>query len=534
MLNSEVFSHGERQSRFLRYIVEQTLDGQAERLNQFAVGIDVFDRDSSFDPTIDSIVRVEAGRLRAKLTEYYADIGATDAVKIELPKGGYVVSIEFDSLPSDPKTGVRSLISRLPITAILASLVAAVIGILVLAPQIRTSMSIGDAEKSSLSSNTDRPDNPAIAVLPFDNMSADSSQNYFSDGITEDVITDLSIVSGLRVIARNSTFVYKGKATAISDIARDLNVSHVLEGSVRKAGDRLRITAQLIDVSTQSHVWAERFDRPIGDVFAVQDEVAQKIVRALEIALTETEERRLSRNRTASVDAHDALLRGKEQFYLFKPDNIARSVELFSTAIERDPGYAEAYAWKARALVFQFIAGFVAIKQETVGQALVLANHAVELDKFLPMAHANLAWAMRWNSQLDEAASAVARAVELDPNFAEAYLWQSLILSSAGEGKSALRAIDHSTQLNPNYGVTSIFAVGRAKFELGDLDGAIEQFDRGIDRNPNFLPNHVYKVFAHESKKELNAADRARKIMAEVNPHYQKSASYRYYFSERR
>ena len=534
MLQCEMFSHGERQSRFLRHIVEATLDGNAEQLNQFTVGVDVFDRDETFDPTIDSIVRVEAGRLRAKLTQYYAEVGKDDPVRIDLPKGGYAVAIRITPKSPSKKSATQLRPSRLAVYAIAAGMVATIAAVFILLPFLGLPAPRAPEAVEELGTRKTTDGTLAIAVLPFDNMSSEPEQGYFSDGITEDIITDLSIISGLRVIARNSTFVYKNKATKIEQIGHDLNVSHVLEGSVRKVDDRVRITAQLIDVSTQSHIWAHRYDRPVNDIFAIQEEVSQKIVTALEVALTDIEKKRLTHKRTTNIDAHDALLRGKEQFYQFKPDGVALSVALFSTAIERDAGYAEAYAWKSRALVFQFIAGFASSKQETVGQGLVLANHAVKLDGMLPMAHANLAWALRWNSQLDEASVSVARAVELDPNFAEAYIWQSLIHSSNGEGKKALETIVRSLRLNPNYGVTSIFAIGRARFELGELSSAIEQFNRGIDRNPNFLPNHVYKVFALEKSGKPDAAKMARQAMADINPKYEQSASYRYYFNERR
>lgn len=498
------------------------------------MGIDVFDRDETFDPTIDSIVRVEAGRLRSKLTEYYSNVGRDDTVKIELPKGGYAASIQIAPDRRGTTVAKGTSIYRNKIAALFVGLlvIGAVVGSIrhFLTPQEIMPPGTGANDASGVQRGGRVV--PAIAILPFDNLSGESEQEYFSDGITEDIITDLSILSGLKVIARHSTFVYKNKAVSIREVGRKLNVSHVLEGSVRKAGDRVRITAQLIDVETDSHIWADRYDRHLGDVFAIQEEVSKKIVGALEIALTKREEERLVHRATKSIEAHDAFLRGKEQFYRFDAAAVRRSIDLFTTAIERDSSYAEAYAWKSRALVYSFVSGFNPSKEGTVDKALDLARRSIALDDMLPMAHANLAWAQRWNKQIDEAVNGIARAVEIDPNFAEAYLWQSLILSTAGRGEEALEAINRSIRLNPNYGVTSIFAFGRANFALGNLATALDHFNRGIKRNPSFLPNHTFKVFTLELMGNPEAAEIARKDMAEVKPDYARSASYRYFFDE--
>lgn len=530
IIASDLFSHGERQSQFLRYIVEASLGGSDDNLNQYAIGVDVYGRGSEFDPTTDSIVRVEAGRVRSKLTQYYAAEGLEGRVVISLPKGGYAASIQFNESAPISDDRVRSFMPRWVISA---ALVLGVLGtsFLVLnyvAPRADRN-AVADAEVGSVHARAAR----AIAVLPFDNMSADPEQEYFSDGITEDIITDLSTLPGLTVIARNSTFVYKDRPTSIRTVAQELNVSHVLEGSVRREGDRVRITAQLIDVETEGHIWADRYDRSIEDVFEIQEDVSREIVSALELALPIEGQSEKTERSAPNVYAHDAWLRGKEQFYGFDKTGVLHSIELFSMAIDRDENFAEAYAWKSRALIFAFVSGFMTSKENTVDKALQLAEQAIEIDDTLPSAHANLAWAMRWNNELEEAGTVVARATKLDPNFADAFLWKSLILSSAGEGPEALNAIQSSNLLNPNYGATSIFALGRAHFALGNFDEAITAFNRGIDRNPDFLPNHTFKLFALEKKGDLDGAIVAKAMMAQINPDYERSASYLYYLKER-
>jgi adenylate cyclase len=188
------------------------------------------------------------------------------------------------------------------------------------------------------------PDKPSLAVLPFTNLSSDPEQEYFSDGLTEDLITDLSRLSGLFVIARHSTFTYKGKAVKVQEVSQELGVRYVLEGSVRKAGERVRITAQLIEAPTGHHLWAERYDRPLQDILALQDEIVQKIVTTLRRQLTLWEQGHLVRKTTDSLEAYDYYLRGEEYFYRVTKETTAQARQMYEQALALDPQYAEAYA----------------------------------------------------------------------------------------------------------------------------------------------------------------------------------------------
>ena len=258
ILASSVFAHSHRQSRFLSYIVQATLAGGADRLSQRAIGIEVFDRPDSFDPVVDSIVRVEAGRLRSKLREYYDELGKSDRVFIELPKRSYAVRI--GKVPADAARRYKSHVRVGPLEQI------AVEGIL-----------------ESLQGA------PTIAVLPFDSMSGDREQEYFADGITDDLITDLARFSGLSVIARQSVFAYRGSVAGAQRISEELGAGFILEGSIRRVGNRVRINAQLIDGSSGKHIWAERYDHNMGDIFDLQDDVNRKIVEALRVRLSTDE-----------------------------------------------------------------------------------------------------------------------------------------------------------------------------------------------------------------------------------------------------
>ena len=262
MLNSDLFVQSERQSRFLKYIVEKTLAGEGSRLKQYSIGIDVFDRDDSFDPAIDSIVRVEAGRLRAKLREYYSNPDSIDEVQIAMRKGRYIVDFQFQS----------SAIS----------------------------------DVSSLKAGSKKiEDKPVIAVLAFTNTSGDASQEYFTDGISEDIITDLSKSPGLSVIARQSSFSFKNRDLSTKEIARELGADYILDGNMRKAGKRVRISAQLVDVSDEKQLWAERYDHELDDIFAVQDDVTKKIVSALEVTFGQSDDEQRKYHKPSSLEAYD-------------------------------------------------------------------------------------------------------------------------------------------------------------------------------------------------------------------------------------
>ncbi len=305
MFASPVFSQADRQTRFLRYVVDETLADRGGKLNQYTIAIEVFDRDEKFDPAIDAIVRVEAARLRAKLREYYPADGKNDPVLIDMPKGSYAVKIDFGG------------------------------------PTLSGALDEQDATPTNLA------DTPGIAVLPFDNLSSDPDQEYFADGITEDLITDLSRLSGLPVIARHSVFTYKNAPAKVQQIGRDLQVRYLLEGSVQKSGDRVRITTQLIDSESGDHLWVERYDRKLDDIFAVQDDVVRQIVQSLEVKLSGSEHTYLSRMGRRNVEAYDFLLRGQEKFWMFTRENNAEARQLFSCAINVDPGYSDAHAWLA-------------------------------------------------------------------------------------------------------------------------------------------------------------------------------------------
>lgn len=450
LLESATFRHAERQKRFLRYVVEEELAGRGELLNQFSIAADVFDRDTTFDPSTDPIVRVEARRLRSKLTEHYAEASTSDQLVITLPKGRY-----------------RARISGPPRAP--------------LAPP----------KAGSLSEAGNRP---TIAVLPLDNLSGDPSEDYFCDGITEDIITDLSKVSELSVISRHSTFVYKGRSLSTGDIAEDLGARFIVEGSVRRSGGHIRVTAQLIDAETDVHLWAERYDRELDDVFTVQDELSRLIVRALNVRLTDLERQRLGHRGTNDPDAHDLVLKAMEQFYRFAPGAVSASVVLLRDAVALDGTYADARAWHARALAYTAISGSAADPKAALGSADEEARAAVDFDSTLAHGHGILGWVSIWTGEPHDALAETQRALELDPSFGDAHLWRAMALSSAGDGTASLKTIERGIRLNPHYSVPYLHALALAYFAMGHYDDVLAQCARGARRNAHFLPNHLLEA----------------------------------------
>lgn len=328
------------------------------------------------------------------------------------------------------------------------------------------------------------PDKPSIAVLAFNNMSGDAEQEYFSDGITEDIITDLSRLSELHVIARNSSFVYKNTAVSIPDVARALAVRYVLEGSVRKAGNRVRVTAQLIDAGSGGHVWASRFDRDLCDIFAVQDELTQEIVAALKLKLTAAVQDQLAPRRAVDVRAYEFFLRGRELAWATNgPGNIAAR-DLFERAIAIDPNYAAAYALTAFTHLIDYANAFSGDPQYSLRTGLELAQRAVEMDEEEPACHFALGVAHSWRRELDSALAEAQRGLALAPNSVELLLLLANIQIFSGEPARALETLDIYMRLDPHYLEITLQALADAHFSLGEYAKAIAALEQRLARNP--------------------------------------------------
>jgi adenylate cyclase len=347
--------------------------------------------------------------------------------------------------------------------------------------------------RTPLSPGLPLPDRPSVAVLPFANLSQDPTQEYFSDGVTEDLITGLSKVSGLFVIARNSAFTYKGKAVKVGEVGRDLGVRYVLEGSVQRAGHRVRITAQLVDAATGYHLWAERYDREVRDLFAVQDDVTQHIVRALAVKLTEAERARLSRTPTGVLEAYDLVLRGENERKRTTRESNAEARRLFVRALDLDPDYAAAYAglsW-THLQSWQFL---WSTDRETLERARELAERAVAIDDTLVAGYHLLAQVHLWRKEHDRAIALAERAIALAPNGADSLETLAEIVGWAGRAEDSLRLIRDAMRLNPHYPFFYVWTQGHAYYVLERRQEALDAFATIVERNPNFLPAHAYRA----------------------------------------
>jgi adenylate cyclase len=291
-----------------------------------------------------------------------------------------------------------------------------------------------------------KPSKPSLAILPFTNMSGDPEQEYFSDGITEDIITDLSRVSALFVVARNTAFVFKGKAVDVMEVARRLNVGHILEGSVRKAGNRVRITAQLLDGATGGHIWAERYDRELVDIFAVQDEIAKSIVAVLRVKLLPAEMDSIGDRSTSNADAYEWYLQGKAKFlesWGSKP-TVRTARELFAKAVEVDPGYAKAYAGIATCDAFLWVQGDLDISAEGM---LANSEKALQMAPDLAEAHAAMGVALYATGHSKDALAAFTRAIELDPVLQGVHFFYGLVARDLGDLDKAAAAFQRGAGL---------------------------------------------------------------------------------------
>jgi adenylate cyclase len=329
------------------------------------------------------------------------------------------------------------------------------------------------------------PDKPSLAVLPFVNMSEDPKQDYFSDGITEDLITDLSRLSGLFVISRNSAFTYKGKVVKVADVSKELGVQYVLEGSVRRADNQVRITAQLVDATTDRHIWAERYDRPLQDIFALQDEIVQKIVTTLKLQLTLQEQGILVRKSTDNPEAYDYFLRGVEYVYRTTKEANAQARQMYEKAIELDPQYAAAYVALGWTYFFDWFLQWSPDPQN-LEQAFALAQKAIAVDDSLSLAHRLIGEVYLRKKQHDQARAEVERALALDPNDADGYIDLGLILFYTGPVQEGLRMVEKAMRLNPHSRVYLV-TLGWGYYWTGRYEEAIATFKRVLTHYPNLL-----------------------------------------------
>ena len=345
------------------------------------------------------------------------------------------------------------------------------------------------ASVPSIDTTSDAADLKSIAVLPFVNMSGDAENEYFSDGISEEILNLLVKLPKLRVASRTSSFAFKGKDFDIPDVAKRLNVGTVLEGSVRRAGDRVRITGQLIETATDSHLWSETYDREMKDVFAIQDDIAQSIVDALQMTLTPKDRRALQYVATSNPEAYDYYLKGRKFFYAMSSRDFQHAIQMYDKAIELDPNYAIAFAGIAD--TYSQMYRFADARAENAARALEASRKAVELDTDSAEAHASLGLSLFINDKYEEAERHFETAILLNPKLFESYFFYALSCKSQGNHEKAARLFIQASDVNPadyqsqSFLALSYTALDRAEEAEKARLKTVDLIERHLDMNPD-------------------------------------------------
>jgi TolB-like protein/Tfp pilus assembly protein PilF len=478
ILASPGFANADRISRFLRYTVEETLNGQTDKLKESLLGIDVFGRKPSYDPRVDAVVRTEAVKLRARLREYYESEGREDPIVIDLPKGGYIPAFRH---------------RKEPVTEAAAPVVAephrrhewkpAVATVLVVAFLATSVYLISKARTRSAGASS--PQLASIAVLPFADLSPDQDQEYFCDGMTEEIIDALAKVNGFRVVARTSSFAFKGKQQDIREIGKKLNVATVLEGSVRKDGDRLRVTAQLNSVADGYHLWSETYERELKDVFTVQDEISRAIVDTLQLKLANSG--RQPRPPSANVEAYDLYLQGRYHWSRWRSEGAERAIEYFQQAIQKDPNYAAAYSGLADS--YGWMGFFGALPpNEAMPKARQAALKALALDDTLAAAHTSLGYVKSLHEfDWPGAEREFKRALQLNAGDSDAHFGYGITyLVPVGRLDEAVHEMQTARDLDPLSPITNTY-LGLAYHFVGNRPESAAQLRKALELDPGFV-----------------------------------------------
>ena len=356
------------------------------------------------------------------------------------------------------------------------------------------------------------PDKPSIAVLPFDNLSEDPKQEYFSDGLTEEIISTLSKVPKLFVIARNSTFTYKGKPVKVQQVSEELGVRYVLEGSVRKSGNKVRVTAQLIDALSGHHLWAEKYDRNLDDIFAVQDGITKNIITAMQVKLTDGEQARAFARGTDNLEAYLKCLQAYEYAHRINPESNALAKQLAEEAVALDPEYSVAYKELGRAHMVDVWVGTSKSPKESIGKAIQLLKKAIVLDETYAEAHALLGYLYSMTKKYDMGIAEAETAVALNPNSADAHMRLGKTLSFAGRWEESIPEYKKAIRLNPVPPNIYLYSLGLSYAVTGQYEEAITWCEKAVSQEPNSLwariiMTGVYSMSGRDAEAKVQAAE---------------------------
>jgi adenylate cyclase len=376
---------------------------------------------------------------------------------------------------------------------------------------------------SVVSTQSEEPESvamPSIAVMPFVNMSGDEEQDYFSNGITEEIITSLSKTPKLLVIDRRSTFAYKGRTADLNQIGQDLGVQYILTGSVRIVADRVRVNAQLINASRGEHLWAERYDRELRDIFALQDEITLRITQALQIKLTEGEQARIFGRGTDNLDAYLKWLQGQDLLIRGSKGDNALARQMFEDAIRTDPDWAQPYVLLGWTYLMESLMGWSSSPESSFNEAINLGKKALTLDDSLPGPHGLMSQIYLYQKQHDEAIAEAQKAVALGPSLAFAYIWLGSALMYAGRSNEAITFLENAIRLNPFPPAYWIRDLGEAYRMTKQYKEAIREFKRAIQANPRYLECHASLACTFSLIGRGNDAEAAASEVLRIDPEF--------------
>jgi TolB-like protein/class 3 adenylate cyclase len=479
-----------------RGMAERNTDVPAETCIQFRVGINVgdiiSDNNDIYGDGVNVAARLEAlaepggimvsrnvfDQVRDKLSFGFEDMGEQTVKNIARPIGVFHVSLVESAAPIAVKGAASA------------------------------------AKTDGSSANR-----PSIAVLPFTNMSGDPEQEYFADGISEDLITGLSKLRWFFVIARNSSFTYKGKAVDVKRVARELGVRYVLEGSVRKGGNRVRITAQLIDAATNNHIWADRYDGDLTDIFTLQDEITAKVVAAIEPKLLEAEGTRSQNRSQDDLGAWDMLIQANSLFWRLTKTESQAAIAILSQVIERHPTYAPAYSMLAFMLLVSRQVGWLVIEPQ-LKEPAALAARAAELDDSDPWAHLALGCVAFAQRHTQDAVQQFRRAIDLNPNFAAAHGYFGWALALDGQSDKAIPHLEQAMRMSPHDPMNALFNVGLAAalYLAGRFDEAVDCSRKVMQQRFGLTNGHRLLVACLAQAGQIDEARAALARLQEMHP----------------
>jgi len=471
------------------------------------------------EPTGIAISKTVYENIKHKLALSYRYSGEQHVKNMPEPMQVYHIgSASTDAGKASDKKPTRPLRKY----GVAAGLALLTIGIAAAVIWVATRPSVSDEERESI---TKKPvpasERASIAVLPFTNLSGDPEQEYFSDGITNDIITALSKFRELLVIASNTTFTYKGRAVNIEIIGSELGVRYVLEGSVQKAASNIRINTQLIETAAGFHIWAERYDRELKDIFAVQDEIVHTIVGKLAVEIDAVERMRALQKKTESLEAYDYMLRGLEYFRRRTSSENSKAREMFEKAIELDPEFAAAYVGLGRTYQAQVSFGWTEFPVQVLQRIEELALKALSIDRSNSDAHALLGLVYTFKEQYDLAINKLNRAIELNPNDARSLANRGQVLLWAGRTDEAILSLETAHLFDPNLAYGNFMFLGIGYYLKGEYAKAIRVLEEGVSRSRDWVGNHIILTATYAQSDRSADAERQAKEVLRLDPFFE-------------